>query len=674
MEEKKAAERIAKLRATILAHNEAYYVNNAPVISDFEYDLLVQELQTLEKMFPALKTPDSPTQKVGSDLSSPETAPGFERLPHAYPMLSLSNTYDAESLRDFDERIRKTAQNPFSYNCELKFDGTAICLTYQNGLLVKALTRGDGTLGDNVIENVRQIPSIPRRVSGNYPPEFEIRGEILLPFANFNRLNRERETNEEPLFANPRNAAAGTLKLLDPQEVRRRGLDCYLYHLIADPMPAATHTRCMAMARSWGLKISEYTQECSSLDQVYDFLRYWEEERHRLPFATDGVVIKVNQLDLQRRLGMTAKSPRWATAYKFQAEQAETVLRSVSYQVGRTGAVTPVANLDPVLLSGTIVKRASLHNAEQIALLDLRTGDSVYVEKGGEIIPKVVGLNHKKRPAESRPIRFIDRCPQCGTPLVKDPDEAKHYCPNRWNCPPQVKGRILHFMSRKAMNILGGDALIDRLYEMRLVYDAADLYSLRAADFASMDNWGEKSTRNFLRSLAASREVPFYKVLYAIGIPMVGETTARYLASHFHSMQEIENAGMDALRGAPEIGELIAGNIVAFFADERNRLMIERLRAAGLQMQETLTPTQSQELDGLKFVISGSFGRSREEMKAFLEEHGAKVLGALSSQVNYILAGEKMGPAKKVKARELGIPVISEQELNALIKNRQNHD
>ncbi len=681
MNKKEAAVRIESLKASINQHNINYYVHNAPTVSDFEFDILLQELTALEKMFPELATTDSPTRHVGSDiephLPGTDPAPGaFRQLPHQYPMLSLANTYNRDDLYEFDNRVRKGVSDPqeVEYVCELKFDGTAICLTYQNGRLLRALTRGDGTVGDDVTRNVLQIKAIPQHLKPlaecktPYPDTFEIRGEILLPFEQFYRLNKEREANEEAPFANPRNAASGTLKLLDPQEVGARALDSFLYHFIAQDNPFETHTQALHAAADWGLHVSAYMVTCKTIEEVRECLERWDVERRSLPVATDGVVIKVNSFAQQRALGMTAKSPRWATAYKFKAEQACTRLLSVDFQVGRTGAVTPVANLEPVALSGTTVKRASLHNADQIALHDIRLGDYVYVEKGGEIIPKVVGVALEKRPAHAVPLEYIDRCPECGTPLERDPQQAKHFCPNSACCPPQVKGRIEHFMSRKAMNILGGESLVDQLYRKNLVASPEDLYTLTPESLAILDNWGEKSTSNLLQSIEASKNVPFARVLYAIGIPYVGETTAKYLAQHFGSLDALQHAGFSALREAPEIGEIIALSLQEYFASPRILQMIAQLKAFGLHFEsESRQTLRSDKLNGKTFVISGNFPQSRESLKELIEAHGGKVLSAVSAQLSYLLAGEKMGPAKLQKANKLNIPLLSYKDFMEMI-------
>ncbi|MGB4591311.1 MAG: NAD-dependent DNA ligase LigA [Bacteroidales bacterium] len=676
MNASRAVERIRELKEAIREHNRNYYVLNAPKISDFEYDLLIQELTALEQKYPNLATEDSPTQLVGSDLEAVGTA--FRRVRHKVPMLSLSNTYDRQELQEFHNRIRKTLSSEaddLEYVCELKLDGTAICLSYENGRLVRALTRGDGTYGDDVTVNVLRIASVPVQLqpAGSfpfpYPSSFEIRGEIVMPFNRFEELNRIREETEEPPFANPRNAAAGTLKLLSADEVERRGLECYLYHLVTETAGVTTQWQALECAAQWGFPVSQHRKLCKNTEEIEAFLDFWDKERHNLPMATDGVVIKVNAFNLHKQLGMTAKSPRWATAYKFKAEQATTRLLSVDFQVGRTGVITPVANLEPVLLSGTTVKRASLHNADQIALHDIRLGDAVFIEKGGEIIPKVVGVDLGMRPAHTEPFRYITHCPECGTLLEKEPEEAKHFCPNNLGCPPQIKGKIAHFMSRKAMNILGGQALIEQLYNKGLAKNPADLYSLTPELLNVLENWGPKSTENLLRSLSVSKSVPFARMLYALGIPFVGETTAVYLATHFGSLQAIENAGYEELKEAPEIGEKIARSILAFFQAPANREWIARLQKAGLrfEQEETIVERLSQVLQDKRFVISGTFSRSRDEIKQTILAHGGKVLAAISGQTDYFLAGEKTGPSKMKKAMELGIPIINENEFLELL-------
>lgn len=661
-------EQIEALRKELEQHNYKYYVLSAPVISDQEFDAKMRTLQELEAAHPEYYDVNSPTQRVGSDLTK-----DFVQVTHRYPMLSLGNTYSEEEVRDFYERIARSLNEPFEIVAELKYDGTSISLTYERGELVRAVTRGDGTKGDDVTANVRTIRSIPLRLQGSdYPDRVEIRGEILLPWAEFDRLNREREEQEEPLFANPRNAASGTLKQQNPAIVAARKLDAYLYYVMGEELPSDTHYGNLEAARRWGLKVSDAIQVCHSLQDIYDYIHQWDEGRHNLPVATDGIVLKVNSLSQQRYLGFTAKNPRWAIAYKFQAERAETRLNSVSFQVGRTGAVTPVANLEPVLLAGTTVKRASLHNADIIAALDLHIGDEVYVEKGGEIIPKIVGVNKEARTfLLGDKVRFIARCPECGTSLVRAEGEAAYYCPNESGCPPQIKGRIEHFVTRKAMNINIGPETVEDLYEAGLVRNAADLYDLKINDLLHLERWAEKSARNLLDSLRQSKQVPFERVLYALGIRYVGETVAKRLAQAFLSLEKLEKASWDELVAVDEIGERIAQSVVAYFADERNRELVERLKNCGLQMevpQEALA-NRSDRLKGLTIVISGTFSQhSREEYKALIEKHGGKNSGSVSGKTDYILAGENMGPAKLEKAAKLGVKIIHEEDFLKLIK------
>lgn len=661
-------EQIEALRKELEQHNYKYYVLSAPVISDQEFDAKMRTLQELEAAHPEYYDVNSPTQRVGSDLTK-----DFVQVTHRYPMLSLGNTYSEEEVRDFYERIARSLNEPFEIVAELKYDGTSISLTYERGELVRAVTRGDGTKGDDVTANVRTIRSIPLRLQGSdYPDRVEIRGEILLPWAEFDRLNREREEQEEPLFANPRNAASGTLKQQNPAIVAARKLDAYLYYVMGEELPSDTHYGNLEAARRWGLKVSDAIQVCHSLQDIYDYIHQWDEGRHNLPVATDGIVLKVNSLSQQRYLGFTAKNPRWAIAYKFQAERAETRLNSVSFQVGRTGAVTPVANLEPVLLAGTTVKRASLHNADIIAALDLHIGDEVYVEKGGEIIPKIVGVNKEARTfLLGDKVRFIARCPECGTSLVRAEGEAAYYCPNESGCPPQIKGRIEHFVTRKAMNINIGPETVEDLYEAELVRNAADLYDLKINDLLHLERWAEKSARNLLDSLRQSKQVPFERVLYALGIRYVGETVAKRLAQAFLSLEKLEKASWDELVAVDEIGERIAQSVVAYFADERNRELVERLKNCGLQMevpQEALA-NRSDRLKGLTIVISGTFSQhSREEYKALIEKHGGKNSGSVSGKTDYILAGENMGPAKLEKAAKLGVKIIHEEDFLKLIE------
>lgn len=661
--------KIKSLREELEQHNYRYYVLSMPTISDKQYDEMMKELQFLEEQHPAFFDPHSPTQRVGSDLSKE-----FEQVPHRYPMLSLGNTYSREEVRDFYERTARTLNEPFEIVAELKYDGTSISLIYEDGRLMQAVTRGDGIRGDDVTANVRTIRSIPLKLHGkDYPQRFEIRGEIVLPWTEFERLNKEREAQEEPLFANPRNAASGTLKQQNPQIVAARRLDAYLYYMLGEELPADEHYGNLQKARTWGFKVSEELRVCRNLQDINDYIAYWDVERKNLPVATDGIVLKVNSLKQQRFLGHTAKSPRWAISYKFQAERAETCLTSVSYQVGRTGVVTPVANLDPVQLAGTVVKRASLHNADIIAGLDLHIGDRVYVEKGGEIIPKIVGVNTEARPMlMGDKVTFIHHCPECRTALIRPEGEAAHYCPNERTCPPQVKGKIEHFVTRKAMNINMGPETVEDLYRAGYVRNVADLYTLRTVDLLRLERWAEKSAQNLMDSLEASKQVPFERVLYGLGIRYVGETVAKRLAYAYGSMEHLEQASLESLIQTDEIGERIAQSVIDFFADERNRNMIDRLKEYGLQMalQEDAPATRSEKLNGLAFVISGTFTRhSRDEYKAIIEQNGGKNTGSISGKTDYLLAGANMGPAKLAKAEKMGIKIINEEEfLNILVE------
>lgn len=661
-------EQIEALRSELEQHNYNYYVLSAPTISDKEFDEKMKELQDLEAAHPEYYDPNSPTQRVGSDLSKE-----FEQVQHRYPMLSLGNTYSEEEVRDFYERTERSLNEPFEIVAELKYDGTSISLWYEKGRLVRAVTRGDGSKGDDVTANVKTIRSVPLRLRGNdYPEEVEIRGEILLPWAEFDRLNKEREEQEESLFANPRNAASGTLKQQNPAIVAARKLDAYLYYVLGEHLPADTHYGNLEAARRWGLKIPDVIKVCHNLQDIFDYIHYWDTERKNLPVATDGIVLKVNSLRQQKNLGFTAKSPRWAIAYKFQAERAETRLNSVSFQVGRTGAVTPVANLEPVLLAGTVVKRASLHNADIIEGLDLHIGDQVYVEKGGEIIPKIVGVNTEARTMMiGEKVRFITRCPECKTPLIRPEGEAAHYCPNDSGCPPQIKERIEHFVTRKAMNINIGPETVEDLFNVGLVKNIADLYDLRITDLLTLERWAEKSARNLMNSLRESKAVPFERVLYALGIRYVGETVAKRLASSFHSIDCLMEASFEQLVDVDEIGDRIAQSVVAYFSDAENRQIVERLRAHGLQMEvsEEVLANRSERLKGLTFVISGTFTQhSRDEYKAMIEQHGGKNTGSVSGKTSYILAGENMGPAKLEKAAKLGVRIIREDEFLKMIE------
>ena len=661
-------ERIYQLREELHRHNHNYYVLNAPEIDDQTFDFLMRELQDLEAKHPECADENSPTMRVGSDLNK-----NFVQVVHKYPMLSLANTYSEAEVAEFYERVKKSLNEDFEICCEMKFDGTSISLTYEDGKLVRAVTRGDGTQGDDVTDNVKTIRTIPLVLHGEgYPQEFEIRGEILMPWVVFEQLNKEREEREEPLFANPRNAASGTLKLQNSSVVASRKLDAYLYYLLGENLPADGHYENMQAASGWGFKVSDIMRKCATLEEVLEFIRYWDVERKNLPVATDGVVLKVNSARQQRNLGYTAKSPRWAIAYKFQAERACTRLNLVTYQVGRTGAITPVANLDPVQLAGTVVKRASLHNADIIEGLDLHIGDMVYVEKGGEIIPKIVGVDMDARFMVGDKIRFIDKCPECGSPLTRYEGEAAHYCTNDTACPPQIKGKIEHFVSRKAMNIDGlGSETIDQFYQEGLIHTIADLYSLKAPDIARLERMGKKSALNIMEGIRASKDVPFERVLFALGIRFVGETTAKTLAKAFRSIDKLASASLDDLMQVDEIGARIAESIIRYFADEKNREQIERLRDAGVQleMEELDLSEYTDKLAGKSIVISGVFTHhSRDEYKEIIEKNGGKNVGSISKKTSFILAGDNMGPAKLEKANKLGVPIMNEEEFLKLIE------
>ncbi|RHJ90418.1 NAD-dependent DNA ligase LigA [Parabacteroides bouchesdurhonensis] len=664
---KEVEAKIKALRDELEQHNYNYYVLSTPTISDHEFDMKMKELQALENAYPEYTDLSSPTQRVGSDLSK-----DFEQVLHTYPMLSLGNTYSEEEVREFYERTERALNEPFEIIAELKYDGTSISLIYEDGRLVRAVTRGDGTRGDDVTTNVKTIRSIPLKLRGNdYPQDFEIRGEVLLPWAEFDRLNKEREEQEESLFANPRNAASGTLKLQNSRIVASRRLDAYFYYLLGESLPAESHYENLEVARSWGFKIPDVIRKCHSLQDIFDYIAYWNIERKNLPVATDGIVLKVNSLRQQKNLGFTAKSPRWAIAYKFQAERAVTRLNSVSFQVGRTGAITPVANLVPVQLAGTVVKRASLHNADIIEGLDLHIGDNVYVEKGGEIIPKIVGVDLESRSILiGDKVRFIRICPECGTRLIRPEGEAAHYCPNETGCPPQIKGRIEHFVTRKAMDINIGPETVEDLYDAGLIKDAADLYILQIPDLLRLERWAKKSAQNLMDSLQESKKVPFERVLYGLGIRYVGETMAKRLAASFHSMEQLENATYEDLVNVDEIGERIARSVVDYFSEERNKNLVVRLKEYGLQMavSEELLSNRSDKLQGLTIVISGTFSKhSRDEYKAMIEQNGGKNSTSVSGKTDYILAGENMGPAKLEKAAKLGVKIINENEfLNML--------
>lgn len=660
-------EQIDELRAALHQHNYNYYVLNAPEISDKEFDDLMHKLQELELEHPEYKDENSPTMRVGSDINK-----NFTQIAHKYPMLSLANTYSETEVTDFYERTRRALNEEFEICCEMKYDGTSISLTYENGKLIRAVTRGDGEKGDDVTGNVKTIRSIPLVLHGdNYPQSFEIRGEILMPWTVFEELNLEKEAREEPLFANPRNAASGTLKLQNSSIVASRKLDAYLYYLLGEGLPFDGHYENLQEAAKWGFKISPLMRKCRTLEEVFEFINYWDIERKNLPVATDGIVLKVNSLKQQKNLGFTAKSPRWAIAYKFQAERALTRLNMVTYQVGRTGAVTPVANLDPVQLSGTIVKRASLHNADIIEGLDLHVGDMVYVEKGGEIIPKITGVDTSARFMIGEKVKFITHCPECGNKLVRYEGEAAHYCPNETACPPQIKGKIEHFISRKAMNIDGlGPETVDLFYRIGLIKNTADLYTLTADDIKGLDRMGEKSAENIIKGIEQSKQVPFERVIFALGIRFVGETVAKKIAKSFKDIEELENASLERLVALDEIGEKIAQSILNYFSNSSNRELVNRLKEAGLQLYRTEEDLSglSDKLAGLSIVISGVFTHhSRDEYKDLIEKNGGKNVGSISAKTSFILAGENMGPAKLEKATKLGVRIINEEEFLKLI-------
>jgi DNA ligase (NAD+) len=660
-------QRIEQLRRELHEHNYKYYVLNQPSISDYDFDVLMHELQDLETRHPELADPNSPTQRVGSDLQTE-----FRQVAHKYPMLSLSNTYNEEDVREWYESVSKgLAGEPFEVCCEMKYDGLSISLTYVDGRLMQAVTRGDGVQGDDVTQNVKTIQSIPlQTLPGSVPHEFEIRGEILMPWASFERLNAEREAAEEPLFANPRNAASGTLKSLDSRVVASRQLDAYLYYLLGEELPAEGHYENLEAARSWGFKISEGMRKVHTVEEILEYINYWDVERKNLPVATDGIVLKVNSLRQQRALGFTAKSPRWAIAYKFKAEREQTRLLEVTYQVGRTGAVTPVANMEPVQLAGTTVRRATLNNEDFIRSLDLHIGDMVYVEKGGEIIPKIVGVNIDERPIIAQPVQFIKRCPECGTPLVRYEGEAAWYCPNDAGCPPQIKGRIEHFIARKAMNIDSlGPETVDEYYRRGLIKNVADLYDIDVQQING-DGSRTKSAQRVVNGIAKSKEVPFERVVFALGIRFVGETSARLLARHFKSMDVLMEAGLEELQEVEGIGEVMAKSIISYFHNEENRQIVERLRGYGLQfaLSAEQTAQQSDRLAGQSVVISGVFQHhSRDEYKLIIEQNGGKNVGSISGKTSFILAGDNMGPSKLEKAQKLGIRIVSEDEFLEMI-------
>ncbi len=675
MEKAQAYIRIHELREILNEANRLYYVENSPTLSDYEFDMLLKELDGLEKEYPEYISADSPTRRVGSDLKKE-----FEQCPHRYPMLSLGNTYDISEVQLFADRASKGIGNSFTYSCELKFDGTAICLTYRNGKLFRALTRGDGSVGDDVTRNVSQISNIPQSLTlpagfiptsdipAPWPQEFEIRGEIYMPWAAFDRLNDERIEEEEQPFANPRNAASGSLKLIDSRMVANRGLECTLYHMLGENLPFSTHDQALKAAEDWGLPVSDKRRICRDIEEIEDFINHWDIERKNLPYATDGIVIKVNELPYQEELGYTSKFPRWAVAYKFKAEQALTKLISIDYQVGRTGAVTPVANLEPVQLSGTVVKRASLHNADQMEQLDIRIGDYVYVEKGGEIIPKITGVELSQRTADATLPRFPEFCPDCGTALIKDEEEAKSFCPNQTGCPTQIKGRLVHFLSRKAMNVIAGDATVEQLFNKALVWNVADFYDLKTEHLLMLDGWKDRSAGRFIKSLQESRKVEFDRVLYALGIRYVGEATARSIARHFGNIDAVMDASVEDLLTVDDVGQVIAESVHDFFTEESNREIVSRLKAAGLKFDMGETPQKlSDGLEGKTIVISGNFSISRDEMKALIAAHGGKNSGSISGKTAFLLAGEKAGPEKLKKADSLGIRVLSEEEFMDII-------
>lgn len=659
---------IEQLRAQLNEYNRRYYLDNDPVVSDRQFDELMRRLQELEKQYPQYDDPNSPSRRVGSDLTN-----RFESVRHRYPMQSLSNTYSLEELREFYDRVKEEAPEA-DFVCELKFDGTAISLTYEHGRLLRAVTRGDGAVGDDVTANVRTIRSVPLVLGeGDWPDYFEIRGEIYMPRAEFARLNAEKEEIGEQPFANPRNAAAGTLKLQNSAVVAARRLDCFLYAMAGDNLPGASHWEALNKARTWGFRISDQMRRCRTWEEIEAFIREVDAMREGLPYATDGAVVKVNGYDIQRRLGATAKAPRWAVAYKFKAEEALTELLSVEFSVGRTGAVTPVANLTPVQLAGTVVKRASLHNADQIALLDLRIGDHVYVEKGGEIIPKITGVELSMRPERSRPLEFVRTCPQCGAELVRYEGEAAWYCPNGSGCTPQIVGRIVHFISRKAMNIEGiGEETVGLFFEQGLVHDVADLYDLSPERIAALPRLGEKSAANIMASLERSRSVPFARVLYALGVRFVGEATAKVLAAHFKTLDALMAASEEELAQVEEVGETIARSVRDYFADPINLRIVERLRAAGVQFETEEEERLSDALTGKSIVISGTFERhSRDELKRLIELHGGRNLAAVSGNADFLLAGSGVGPAKLSKATKLGVELLTEAEFEQMIGERR---
>ena len=668
MEQQQAQERIKELSEKINYYNQKYYQEHISEISDYEFDMLLSELISLENLYPQFKAPDSPSQRVGVSITKE-----FASIKHQYPMLSLGNTYSEQEVRDFDERVKKflnTSQD-IEYVCELKFDGVSMSIIYENGLFKQAITRGDGVQGDDVSNNVKTIKTIPLRIQAeNLPARFEVRGEVFMSKETFEKLNKEREDIGETLYANPRNTASGTIKLQDSAEVARRGLDCYLYFLLGENLPFQTHSESLEVLSKWGFQVSSTYRVCKNIEEVFAYIAEWEQKRHSLPVETDGVVIKVNQFAQQEELGLTAKSPRWAIAFKYKAESVSTTLESITYQVGRTGAVTPVAELKPVQLAGTTVKRASLHNANEIERLGLRIGDTVFVEKGGEIIPKITGVDLSKRPANSIVLQYIQNCPECGTPLLRKEGEAVHYCPNEKGCPPQIKGKIEHFVQRKAMDISSlGEKIIEQLYNNQMLYSIADLYTLEQKKLENLDRMGEKLASKIIKNIEESKSVPFERVLFALGIRFVGATVAKKLAEYFENIEALSQASLEQLTQVPEIGEKIAQSLVAYFADTENQNIVAQLKSAGLQMtsQKIAVERKGSGLEGKTFVISGVFGRSREEIQADIEAHGGKILSGVSGKLDYLVAGDKMGPSKLEKAQKLGVKIISEEELLQLI-------
>lgn len=662
-----AEARIDFLKTELNKHNHNYYVLSEPKISDFEYDVLMKELIDLENQFPEFKSDLSPTVRVGNDINQ-----SFEQVEHRYPMLSLGNTYSFEDLDDFDQRIQKALEGQaYQYCCELKYDGTSISISYEDGELLKAITRGDGAKGDDVTNNVKTIRSIPLQLSGNYPKQLEVRGEILLPHSAFDKMNTEREENNEMPFANPRNAASGSLKLQNSKEVSKRGLDAYLYYVLSENLQEDSHYQKIQLAKSWGLKTPNHIELKGSIEEVKSFIEYWDTERHNLSFDIDGIVLKIDSGQQQEQLGLTAKSPRWAISYKFKAEQQTTELLSVDYQVGRTGAITPVANLEPVHLAGTTVKRASIHNADQIALHNLHIGDFVFIEKGGEIIPKIVGVDTKQRPSNAKSIIFITHCPECNTELIRKEGEAKHFCPNENACPPQIKGKIEHFISRKAMNIASGEATIDLLFENHLIQNISDLYDLTKEQVNGLERFAEKSADNLIQSIEDSKNIPFPRVLFGLGIRFVGETVAKILAKSCKSIDRLRILNFEELTEIEEIGDKIAESILRYFKDEANLEIIEKLKAAGLNLEiEEQEEAKGNQLEGLAIVISGVFERhSRDELKALIEAYGGKNTSSISKKTDYLLAGDKIGPSKLTKAEKLDVKIISESDFEILIQN-----